>query len=186
MTQEEIMAHYQLGYSLDQEGNKAEAEVHYDIVIDQATTAPELRYKAYKAKLYLNFDDVEKRNELSAIMTDIFSREEALVEGLYYDLSQYYKMIGDTDRLINSLEQLIARFPKSRYMTDSLLELALAYQHIKEDIGLAVTTFIDYFNRAGKKHPGVKVAAINLAECYNAMGQPAEAKAVLKRHLKME
>jgi predicted Zn-dependent protease len=185
MTNEELQAHYQLGFSNEQEGKLAAAEKEYDLIIADHAAEPKISYKAYKAKLNLNAEKVEARNNLAAIMTEIFTRHEDLVQQLYYDLSIFYKTVGDADRMINNLEQLTVRFPDHEQMADSLLELGLAYQHVLNKPGKAIVTYINYFNRAGKRHPGVQVGAINLAECYNKVGQPKEAKAILKRYMKI-
>lgn len=183
MTKEELTGQYQLGYALEQEGKVQAAEAKYDLVIKEAIDYPELRYKAYKAKLYLNFDNVEIRNNVSTIMVEVYSKEAGMVEDLYLDLSAFYKIAGDNDRYINYLEQLTSNFPKSKHYAHAIMELGLAYQHVKGNVGLAIKCYIDYFNKAGKKHEGVQVVALNLAECYNAIGNTSEAKNVLKKYL---
>jgi tetratricopeptide (TPR) repeat protein len=185
MTPEQLSAHYQLGFSFDIEGNKTKAGPEYDLVIENATDDPKLQYKAYKAKLNLNFDNVEVRNNITAIMTELFSKNEELMEGLYYDLSIFHKATGDHNRFINNLEQLVSKFPNGTHYADALFELGLAYQHINKEIGLAIKTFITYFNKVGKKHNGIEVAALNLSECYNLVGKPTEARAILKKYLKI-
>lgn len=186
MTREELNARYQLGVSYEAEGNKAKAEKEYDLIIDKALDEPDLRYKAFKAKLYLNVENAQARNNIVALMTDLFAKNEEFAEGLYYDLSQFHKITGDTERLMNSLDQLTTRFVNGKYYADSLLELALAYQYNKQNVGLAMKNYVAFLNKVGKKHNGSRVAALNLAECYNASRQPAEARAILKKYLNIE
>lgn len=185
MTNQELQGHYQLGFSYEQEGNLVAAEKEYDIVINDRNAEPLLSYKAYKGKLYLNFEKAAVRDNLAAVMTEIFTKFDETREDLYYDLSMYYKATDDHHRLINNLEQLVYRFPNGDHAVDAYLELGLAYQHIKNEIPEAITAYTEYFNRSGKKHPGVQTAALNLAECYNKVGQTAEAKTLLKRYLKI-
>lgn len=183
MTREELNAHYQLGVVYEAEGNKTKAEKEYDLVIDKAVDEPDLRYKAYKAKLYLNVENVESRNNIVALMTDLFTKNEEFAEGLFFDLSQFHKVTGDVERLMNALDQLTTHFVNGQYYAEAVLELAIAYQYNKKNLGLAIKNYIAFLNKVGKKHNGSRVAAVNLAECYNLLKQPAEARAILKKYL---
>jgi lipopolysaccharide biosynthesis regulator YciM len=64
-----------------------------------------------------------------------------------------------------------------------LFSLAKGYHYFTKNIPQAVSYYVRYLNEFGMKGQFTSVVAINLADCYNALNQPKEARKILAKYI---
>lgn len=178
---------YELGKSLALQGQLKEADDKFKQAIEEILKVEDddkqLVYKCYKARLDVNMDDETQRNEITSIMLDAFGSDDEYKERVLYDVAQCHKIGGDKVQYITCLEQIVSQFKQPQPYV--YFELAMMQQDGKE-FKKAVPNFLSYLNVIGKNHPNTQISVINLASCYNAIGQPERAQQALKRYLNIQ
>lgn len=178
-----LNAHYTMAVAEVQQKRLDKAREKIDFVIAEcmkdASAHIEILYKAYKLKLDLASENKKDRENVAVTMLDVLGKNVEYRAKVLHDLAQLHKIDGEHQKYIDILLQLKGEFPESDF------ELGQAYLALK-DVKNASKHFLAYLNKIGKNHSNIVIVVSNLASCYNALGKPEEAKAILKRYLNIK
>jgi predicted Zn-dependent protease len=176
----ESQIYYQLALSYINEGKVKQASTELDKNINNLDISMELQYKSYIQKLHLSSDKNEQSN-LSAIIIDKFHSTEFAAQAIS-DIAHFHELTGDHDRHMGALEHLELNHPDHEREW-VIFSMAKGLQYFTKDIAKATIYYIRYLNEFGNLGQFTSVVAINLADCYNALNQPQEARKILKKYI---
>lgn len=182
MTREELSMLYHLAVADMLQGKHAAADTKFDQYMKtldgvEPSNLEEL-LSVYVHKLHLHTEDRVASSNLAIHLLQTFEDTKLEAEALQ-SLAQFHHTRGELEQQIQLLTKLINKFPKG--ITEPLLDLGLAYVSLKK-VREAVVYLNKYLNTKGVKNK--QIAAIKLAECYNALHSPTEAQAILERYMK--